>query len=183
MIGWPGYKGAGAGVVALLAALAGQGCASSPGATPRHGGAERVARRFDLVALDGTRVTSATTRGRSTLIIVIATYDIPSQYVAREAAAVVRAHRPRINGVGIVLEPPRNAPLVEAFGSLLALPFPLAMGDEYVRSQEGPFGGIPGVPTILVLDGEGREVWRSEGAASARDIEAALSTAEFGAGI
>jgi hypothetical protein len=158
-------------------------CAPAEPARVARPAGERPARSFDLVALGGERITSEGTRGRSTLVVVITTYDIPSQYVAREAATVMRSHRPRINAFAVVLEPPRNAPLVEAFGALLGLPYPLVLGDEHLRSDDGPLGGIAGVPTLIVLDRMGREVWRRAGAASARDMEHALSTAESGAGI
>jgi hypothetical protein len=123
------------------------------------------------VATDGSRLGSEETRGRVTVLIFVTTYDMGSQIVVREVADLFRRHVPRFNAGVVVLEPPRNAPLAEAFAAALELPFPLAMADPATLEGRGPFGEVIGVPTMVVLDATGAERHRSEGVVSTAAIE------------
>lgn len=129
---------------------------------------------FEFARLDGGVLRSAELLGRPTVVLFAATYDTPSQAAARIAAAVVRRHRPRVNGLAIVLEPPENRPIAEAFAAALDLPFPAVSADPKTLSAEGSFPGIRHVPSIVLLDREGREVWRRVGLANVEVLEAAL---------
>lgn len=164
--------------VALIVMLAACG---SPGGRETAPAIARVARgepvRFSYVAVDGVPFTSASVRGRATVLLFITTYDVPSQLLARQVNALLHRYRPRINAGAIVLEPPRNRLLVDAFASSLGLDYPVAMSDMATLGNGGPFGEIPGVPTVVVLDRRGREVWRGEGTADIHSIEAALAKA------
>jgi hypothetical protein len=132
---------------------------------------------FDYVATDGTRLSSETTRGRATVIALVTTYDFASQVMAREIAELFARHRPRINAGLVVLEPPKNAPLAEAFASALGLPFPVAMADVMTLEGRGPFGDVSATPTTIVLDRDGGEIFRRLGPVSTADLERALSNA------
>ena len=154
------------------------GCGASPSAPVR------IASRpsgtpldFVYVALDGAELSSATTRGRATAIAFLTTYDLASQLVARRLDAALRRQRPRANGAGIVIEAPKYAPLADAFRSALGLSFPLAMADQATLDGDGPFGRIDRVPTLIVLDADGRETWRRSGSMRGREIEQALASA------
>jgi hypothetical protein len=160
-------------LAAVLAALV-AGCGGAS-VGPASAEAEDAPRFFDYVAVDGSRLGSDTTRGRITVILVLTTYDISSQYAARELANLARSHRPRINAGALALEPPRNAPLVDTFAKALALPYPVALESSEEFRESGPFGRIEGVPTVIVLDPEGHEAWRREGAASAAELGRILS--------
>ena len=92
---------------------------------------------------------------------------------------LLHTHRPRINVGGVALEAPKYAPLVEAFAVSLELDYPVAMADYATLGGRGAFGNVRGVPTIVVLDAEGREAWRREGVATARQIEEALAKARL----
>ncbi|HVU01773.1 MAG TPA: TlpA family protein disulfide reductase [Polyangiaceae bacterium] len=147
------------------------------------GGASRGASRpasppvfFDFAALDGTHVSSETTRGRVTVVAFITTYDLPSQVLVRELSDLVRRHKPRINALGVVLEPPKNAPLVETFAEALELGFTVTLADAATLEQRGPFGTITGVPTLVVLGPDGTERVRREGAPSPAELERAVDT-------
>ena len=76
--------------------------------------------------------------------------------------------------LALVLEPPKNAPLAEAFAATLDLPFPIAMADQATLEAHGPFGPIDTVPTTIVLSPDGAEVWRHEGAVLAAELERAI---------
>jgi hypothetical protein len=149
------------------------GCASS---APSPAAPAHVASRpaYDYVALDGKRISSASNYGKVTVIAVIATYDLGSQVVMRELSEV-RVRQPRgVAMLALVLEPPKNAPLAEAFAATLDLPFPIAMADQATLEEHGPFGPIDTVPTTIVLSPDGTEVWRHEGAVLAAELERAI---------
>ena len=66
---------------------------------------------------------------------------------------------------------------VQAFVADLALPFPVVMADFATQRGAGPFGAITHVPTLVVLDRDGRVVSRHEGALEPDEIRAALRSA------
>ena len=139
-------------------------------------GHTHIPRSFDFVAIDGTRFDTKRTLGRSTVVVFITTYDLGSQVVVRELGAVVRQRTPRINAGAVVLEPPKNAPLVEAYAASLELPFPVALADQATLESRGAFGPIDVVPTTIMLDKDGNEVWRREGSMTRTALEHALDS-------
>ncbi len=132
---------------------------------------------FSYRATDGAVFSSDTTRGRATALLFITTYDPVCQLAAQKLDEVLRAFRPRANGGAIVLEPPENAMLVDVFGKTLHLSYPLSIADAGTLQGDGPFGAVRIVPTFVVLDRDGREVWRKAGMASPKQLEKALSAA------
>jgi hypothetical protein len=129
---------------------------------------------FQYQLADGKGLlTSQLLRGRSTVIVFVATYDLASQAQARFLSGLMRNH-PQINAAAIVLEPPNNRPLIVAFRDALKLEYPMAIGDAALIAGEGPFGDVRGVPSTVVLDSEGRLVWRHFGLAKEEDIENVL---------
>lgn len=127
---------------------------------------------------DGTIFGSESTRGRVTAVLFITTFDLPSQLMARRLNDVVRSHRPRANAGAAALEPPRNAVLVDAFRSSLGLVYPVALADRATVAGGGPFGEVRGVPTLVVLDRDGRPRYRADGVIATAEIERALRAAE-----
>lgn len=152
------------------------GCASNEAAPPETPHAE-ARPAYDYVALDGKRISSESNRGKVVVIAVIATYDLGSQVIARELSEI-RARRHRgLSILALALEPPKNAPLAEAFAATMELPFPIAMADQATLEAHGPFGPIDTVPTTIVLSPDGTEVWRHAGAVMAKEIERAIARA------
>jgi hypothetical protein len=135
-------------------------------------------RSFAFPALDGRAVSSQALRGRVSVIVLATTYDDASLAQVRFLRSVFRRHVPRINAAVLVLEPERNRPMVEAFASSLELRFPVAMADQATIAGHGPFPGLHHVPSVVVLDGEGREVWRRIGLTTRRELEEALARIE-----
>lgn len=131
-------------------------------------------RRFAYQTLDGRRVGHLSYAGRMTLIAFVATYDTASQAQARFVNEVVATHAPRINALLLVLEPPHHAPLVEAFVQSLDLRYDVAMADAETIAGEGPFTGLHHVPSVVLLDREGREVWRNLGVVSDEQLRKAI---------
>ncbi len=164
--------------LALGAAVA-VGCGSVGGDAPRTATAEAF-RSYEYVAIDGRRISSDANRGRVTVIVLIATFDLVSQVVVEELSQIFQRQRPPINAGAIVLEPPRNAPLVEAFARTLEVPFPVALADPPTLEARGPFGEAKVVPTTIVLSPDGVETWRREGSVSISDIERSTARARRG---
>jgi hypothetical protein len=136
---------------------------------------------YDYVAIDGRRFSTEGNLGKVVIVVVIATYDLASQVVMRELMEAARRERRAVAAAAVVLEPPKNAPLAEAFAATLELPFPVAMADQATLEAHGPFGAIGMVPTIIVISPDGREVWRKEGAVSAGQITRSIAAARRGA--
>jgi hypothetical protein len=115
-----------------------------------------------------------------TVVGFAATYDIGSQAQARFINEVVFKHTPRINALLLVLEPPENRPLVEAFASSLDLHYDVAQADEATTSGRGPFPGLHHVPAVVVLDRRGREVWRHLGLVEANTLHEKIANFDNG---
>ena len=148
------------------------------GATSAQGDWRGVERHFAFQAIDGRTLTAAGYRGRMTLILFAATYDTASQAQARFVDDVYVRHQPRINALMLALEPAQNAPLVEAFARALGLRYDVALADEATVAGEGPFPGLHHVPALVLLDRDGREVWRGLGVTEARSLDDALRAHE-----
>src|SRR5262249_29481794 len=148
--------------LSLLALVALFGCsAAKPARAPVRAGAPLgpiVDFRYESADDRLPPITAESLRGRATVIVFLATYDMASQAQARFLTMAVRHRRPRMNAAAVFLELPENRPLVAAFRDTLSLPYPVAMGDKEVVSGKGPFGDVHVVPSLVVLDAEGRLV-------------------------
>lgn len=161
------------------------GFVACAGTTPREPAAAlpgRVASgeqgiAFRFTATDGGELSHRTTRGRATALLFLTTYDPASQVQAKTLEQVLHTHRPRANGGAIMLEPPAYGVLADVFRSTLALSYPVALADPATLDGSGAFGSIDRVPTTVVLDRQGRVVYRKSGLASAAELEEALSGA------
>lgn len=149
--------------------------------TPKVIAATGTPVQFSYVTLDGQMLSTSTVAGRYTVLAFITTYDqVYSHAQARFLSTVVNKHVPRINAGAIVLEPEENRVLVEAFVKVVAPPYPVAMANEATIRGEGPFQDLREVPTIVILDQLGREVWRHRGLATNDLINAALDALRKG---
>lgn len=108
------------------------------------------------------------------MLVFITTYDMVSQLVVRRLGELIVRFTPRANAAAIVLEAPRYADLVPAYRDSLGLPFPVVMADFATQQGTGYFGGIDTVPVVVILDRDGREVWRHQGPLDAGELESAL---------
>ncbi|HEU4535795.1 MAG TPA: TlpA family protein disulfide reductase [Polyangiaceae bacterium] len=169
-------------LAAALAAALAPGCgggrspaARAPGADAADGPAERS---FRYESLDENEVSSAALRGRATLLVFAATYGDASLLQTRFAQKVHAEHAPRINAAAIFLEPIENRPLVRVFCNSIGLRFPAAMADADAIQGKGAFTGLNVVPSTVVLDARGREVWRKVGIAPPDELHAALRRAQ-----
>jgi len=129
---------------------------------------------FAYTTLDGRAVSSARYRDRMTVIALAATYDTASQAQARFVNSVYQRHAPRINALLLVLEPADHLPLAEAFVQSLDLRYDAALADADTIAGKGLFPGLHHVPSIVLLDRDGREVWRQLGVVDAATLTEVL---------
>jgi hypothetical protein len=133
---------------------------------------------FAFGVLDGSVVTSESTRGRATALLFAASYDLTSQLVARRLDEVYRLRKPRFNAACIALEAPENSVLVETFRDSLELKYPVAIADRVELRSFPAFANIDRVPTLVLLDRRGRERLRVFGPFEAKHLAEWLSAAE-----
>lgn len=164
-------------LVLLVSGCAGGHAVLEPAAAPEAAAAAPArgpVRSFSYETLDGRELSTASLAGRFSVIGFVATYDVASQAEARFLAGLFRDHTPRINAALLVLEASENRPLVEAFVATLKLPYPVALADAPTIAGEGPFAGLHHVPSVVILDPEGREAFRYVGLITQEALEEAL---------
>jgi hypothetical protein len=153
-----------------------QACAGSPeSVTTPDEGPHGDTVDFAYGTTDGSELSSVNTRGRATALLFVTTYDLASQLMAERLETAIRTHKPRANAGVVVLEAPKYAVMADAFKTTLGLSYPVAMADADTLSGGGPFGHLGRVPSLVVLDFEGREVFRHSGALEPKAIERALA--------
>jgi hypothetical protein len=165
------------GAVALVWVLG--GCAPvNPPQSSEQGAEPGAAIQFSFGTIDGGELSSDTTRGRTTALLFVTTYDLPSQAEAQLLRDVLARHKPLANGAIVMLEPPQAAPLARVWADAIGLKLPIAMASPGLSSGDSELGQIGGVPTLVVLDRRGRLVGKHEGALSREQITESLKRAE-----
>lgn len=163
-----------AGVVVAIATACGGTNPSVRERTPAVNGAPLS---YAFVDHTGAPVSSETMRGRATIAALVTTYDWASQLVLRRVDQALGSYVPRINAFAVILEPPSYAVLAPAFAHSLSLHFPVVMADHASLEGGGALGPIDYVPTLVVMDGQGRVVERLKGLVDSEQIKAALDRA------
>lgn len=135
-------------------------------AEPTH--EKAIAYVFD--PLDERAVSSQANAGKPTVIAFVATGDIVSMAQVDFLIPMWRNDRDSVNYAVVALHPRREIVLVEAYRKTLGIEFPVALGDTSQMGPAGPFGEIPAVPTIVILDRLGRLVWKHTGLAKAEEL-------------
>lgn len=120
--------------------------------------------------LDDRPVTSAAHRGKPTILALVTTGDIIGQAQVDYLVAMAKNDGTKVNYALIALHPRKEIVLVEAYISALKIEFPVALGDASAMAPSGPFGEISAVPTIVILDRDGRIVWKHTGLAKADEL-------------
>ncbi|HTV17267.1 MAG TPA: hypothetical protein VMG12_01310 [Polyangiaceae bacterium] len=167
------------GVPAVLIVAVGGACSGAAPAAPAASVmAASAPIQFEFPPVgDEPVISSATMHGRVTALVFITTFDLASQLAARRLGEVLVSFTPRANAAAVVIEAPVYADLLPSYRSALALPYPVVMADFATQRGTGPFGSITHVPTLVILDREGREVSRHEGSLDADQIKGALRRA------
>ncbi len=118
---------------------------------------------WTFAGTDGSAVTANDMLGRVTIVLFLSTYDPASQIAAARFDHCIHTLPRRTNAIAVAMEPPDYAVLVSTFRDSLRLTYPVLMPDPATLLGQGPFGKIDVVPTWVVLDPYGREVWRGIG--------------------
>jgi hypothetical protein len=164
---------------ALLATLV-AGCGPKTieppvGASDKPGAAfpdRPVTYAFDT--LDERPVSSTAHRGKPTVLAFVTTGDIVGQAQVDYLVAMAKNDGAKVNYALVALHPRKEIMLVEAYMSALKVEFPVALGDASVMAPQGPFGEISAVPTIVVLDREGKIAWKHTGLAKSDELRGHL---------
>ena len=100
----------------------------------------------------------------------IALWDLVGQAQVSYLVGMARNDGDKVNYAMIALHPRKEIVLVDAYRQTLGVEFPVALADAAATSSAGPFGEIPAVPTIIVLDRLGRIAWKHTGLAKNDEI-------------
>jgi len=171
---------AAAGVAALGIAVTGiagaAGCA--PAKRPEPVGVSAAPREqgiaFTYDSLDDRPVTSDAMRGKPVVIAFVTTWDLTSQAQVDFLVPMSKNDGDQVRYVLVALQERQDRELVEVYRTKLGVTFPVALGDRETIAGGGPFGDVHNVPTVVVLDREGRRVWQKSGLAKNDEIRAAL---------
>lgn len=126
--------------------------------------------------LDDRRpVSSEANRGRPTVLAFVTTGDLVCQAQANYLEAMAKRDGDSVAYALVALHPRKEIVLVEAYADTLGLTYPTALAEPTATTASGPFGDIPAVPTVVILDRAGRLVWKHTGLAKADEIRAQLS--------
>jgi hypothetical protein len=164
--------------LALAVALT-VGCAAKPPEPKASLLLSPVLRDWIFATPEGNAYTSENAKGRVTVLLFLTTYDTASQIAVCRLNSEIHRLKRRINAIGVVLEPPNHSLLVGVFRDSLHLTLPLLLPDPATLAGQGPFGAIDVVPTWVILDVYGKEVWRKTGVNAIADL--LLMVARLGA--
>lgn len=125
---------------------------------------------FDFDSLDQRPVTSTAFRGKPSVLVFVTTGDLVGQAQVSYLVHMAENDKDRVNYAMIALHPRKEHVLVDAYRQTLGVEFPVALADANATAAGGPFGEIPAVPTVVVLDRECRISWKHTGLAKNDEI-------------
>jgi hypothetical protein len=156
------------------------GCAAKPSA-PVVGTSDKAGPSFPdtpityaFDTLDERPVSSAAHRGKPTVLVFVTTGDIVGQAQVDYLVAMAKNDGAKVNYALVALHPRKEIPIVEAYVGALKVEFPVALLGVSVMTAAGPFGEISAVPTVVVLDRDGRIAWKRTGLAKPDELRAQL---------
>jgi hypothetical protein len=125
---------------------------------------------FSFDSLDERNVSSEAARGRVAVLAFITTWDLSSQAEVDYLVAMAKHDEGRVYYALVALDDRKNRELVEAYKKTLNVTFPVAMADAETIAGRGPIAGVNQVPTVVVLDAEGRITWQKSGVSKPDEI-------------
>jgi hypothetical protein len=125
---------------------------------------------FSFDSLDERKVSSETAHGRVTVLAFVTTWDLSSQAEVDYLVAMAKHDDSNVFYALVALDDRKNRELVEAYRKTLNVTFPVAMADTETIAGRGPFTGVNQVPTVVVLDRDGRVVWQKSGVSKPDEI-------------
>ncbi len=115
--------------------------------------------------LEDRAVSSEVHRGKPTVLVFVTTGDLIGQAQVSYLVHMAKNDGDLVNYAVVALHPRKEIVLVDAYRSTLGVDFPVALAGIEATGAAGPFGEIPAVPTVVILDREGRIVWKHTGLA------------------
>ncbi len=160
---------------AALALIACGGGAAATSVPPGMSSADTTegAASFTFDSLDARPVTSEALHGKPSIIAFVTTFD-PMSQVQVNVLVGLAEEMPNLNLALVALQDPSARELVEIYRDAMKVKFPVALGDMATIAGGGALGDVHQVPTTLLLDSEGRIVWRHAGAVRAEELRARL---------
>ncbi len=125
-------------------------------------------------SLDRRSVSSEAFLGKPTIVAFVTTYDMLSQGQVDFLIAMAKHDADRVNYAVVALQKGEERELVETYRDTLGVTFPMALGDSATIGGQGPLGDVHQVPTTVVFDAAGHELWRKTGIARSEELRAAL---------
>jgi hypothetical protein len=125
---------------------------------------------FSFDSLDERNVSSEAAHGRITVLAFITTWDLSSQAEVDYLVAMAKHDESNVFYALVALDDRKNRELVEAYRKTLNVTFPVAMADTETIGGRGPIPGVNQVPTVVVIDRDGRVVWQKSGVSKPDEI-------------
>jgi hypothetical protein len=132
----------------------------------------RIEYAFD--SLDARPVSSGAARGRPAVLVFMTTWDLSSQAQIDYLVPMAKRDADGVFYAAVALQEDKDREILEVYKAQLQLSFPVALADKEIIAGRGPFGDVHAVPTTVILDREGRMVWRHIGLAKPEEIRAGL---------
>lgn len=125
---------------------------------------------YDFDSLDQRPVSSIAFRGKPSVIVFVTTGDLVGQAQVDYLVRMAANDGERVNYAMVAIHPRKEAVLVDAYRKTLGVEFPVALAEAGATNASGPFGEIAAVPTVVVLDRDGRISWKHTGLAKNDEI-------------
>jgi hypothetical protein len=165
-------------LIGLAIALASSACGKKEAAPDAIGASSSSeqgrAIEFSFDSLDWRHVDAVALRGKPTVLVFAATWDLSSQAQIDFLVPMNKHDGDKINYVMVALQEKQDRELVEAFKGGLHVDFRVALADRDTIAGGGPFGDVHNVPTIVILDRTGKVAWKHVGLARSDELRAAL---------
>ena len=141
---------------------------------PEHRDQSPVSFAFD--SLDERVVSAASTRGKPTIMTFVTTDSLAAQAQVDFLVAMAKKDANAVNYVVVALGTGDTRELVDLYRQALHVTFPEAMADNTTLNGVGAFGDVRAVPVTILLDRDGRVIWRADGrVVRSAELRAALA--------
>ena len=128
---------------------------------------------FSYDSMDARPVSGVAFRGKVSVIAFITTGDMwASQAQVNFLIAMAKNDGDKVNYALVALQDGTSRELVEAYRDALKVTFPVALGDTATTAGGGPFGDVHMVPSVVILNAEGRIAWRKAGLTKSDELRA-----------
>jgi len=155
--------------LALSVVLLAAACQGKGGASTGQGEAVNAGVEFTAKTTDGKDFDLTAYRGKVVLVNVWATWCPPCRDELPELQGLHEAHGDEFVVIGISTDKARNHKNVRGLMSQFGITYPVVLDPD--GQAESTFG-VKGYPTSVLLDRNGVERWRREGAIRPSDSEA-----------